>query len=123
MEDNPAHISSTSLSPCNKGKKRRRAYSGGVQGNVTNTRGPKVAGVIRRAKRKQDQKAGSWDTNLSPPEEKSDKTVQDGSDHEAEPSMFSGVPIQNFTNGIYFSLKGQAMIQPWSKVSKMRPRL
>lgn len=106
------HISSASLSPCNKWKKRRRASSGGVQGNISNTRGPKVAGVIPRAKRKWVQKAGLWDANPSPPEDKSDKSIQEGSDREAEPRMFIGVPVQNFANDIYFSLKRQAMIQP-----------
>jgi hypothetical protein len=112
MEDNPAHICSASLSPRNKGRKRRRAYSGGIQGNVANTRGPKAAGVIPRAKRKRDQKAGSRDANPSSPEDKSDKTIQEGSDREVEPSMFSGVLVQNFANDIHFSLKGQGMIQP-----------
>jgi hypothetical protein len=50
LEDNPVHIGSASLSPRNKGRKRRRAYSGDVQGNILNTRGPKAAGIIRRTK-------------------------------------------------------------------------
>jgi hypothetical protein len=60
LEDNLAHTGSTSLSTLNRGKKRRRASSGG-QGSLPNTRGPKVAGVIRKAKGKQAQKAGSRD--------------------------------------------------------------
>ena len=112
VEDNLAHISSASLSLRNKWKKRRHASSGGVQGNISNTHGPKVAGVIPRAKQEQVQKAGLWDANPSPPEERSDKSIQEGSDREAEPCMFTGVLVQNFANDIYFSLKWQTMIQP-----------
>jgi hypothetical protein len=78
----------------NKGKKRRRASSGGIQGNLPNARGPKAAGTIPRAKGKQDQKADSRDANPSPPEERSDKSIKGGGDREAEPSMFTSVPAQ-----------------------------
>ena len=88
LEDNPAHIGA-SLSPRKKGKKRRRASSGGIQGNISNTRSPKVAGVMRRTKRKQVQKAGLWNANPPPPEKSSDKSIQEGSDREAESRMLA----------------------------------
>ena len=114
LDDNLAHIGSASLSPRNKGRKRRRASSGGVQGNISKTRGAKVAGEIRRTKRKQVQNAGLWNANPSPPEEKSDKTMEEVSDLEAEPrmSMFTGVLVQNFANALLIPLKGRPMIQP-----------
>lgn len=93
-ENNSAHMGSGSPSTRNKGKKRRRASSGGVQGNISNTRGPKIAGVIRRPKRKQARTAGSLDANTSPPEEKSDKSSQEGRDPEGEPRMFLEFPFR-----------------------------
>jgi hypothetical protein len=98
LEGNLAHVGSTSPSARNKGKKRRCASSGGVQGNISNTRGPKAAGVIHRAKGKQAETAGSCDANPSPLEEKSDKSTKEGRDQEAGPRMFIGVPIQSFPN-------------------------
>jgi hypothetical protein len=65
LEADLSHIGSASPSTLNQGKKRRRASSGGVQGNLSNTRGPKAAGVIRRVKGKQAQKAGLRDANPS----------------------------------------------------------
>lgn len=65
-EDNLAHTGGASLSARNKGKKRQRASSGGVQGITLNARGPKVAGAVHRAKGKQAETEGSWDANPSP---------------------------------------------------------
>lgn len=110
LEDNFARIGSVSLSPRNKGKKRRRAFSGSAQGNISNTRGPKVAGVIRRTKGNQVQKAGLWGVKPSPPKEKSDKFMQEGGDREAEPCMFNGAPVQNFANDTCCSLMKQMTI-------------
>lgn len=109
-KDNLAIIGSASLpvSSRNKGKKRRRASSGGGQGNLPNTRGPKVAGAIRRSKR--GGEAGSWDANPSPAEQKSDRSPQGGRDPDAEPRMFAGVIVQHFDNDIRCSLKVHTMI-------------
>lgn len=102
LEDNPVNIGSASLS---KGRKRRRASSGSGQvklGSFSNARGPKAAGVARRAKGKQAQKAGSWGSNPSPPEEESEKSSQDGEDLKAESRMymFTRVPVQHFAEDI-----------------------
>jgi hypothetical protein len=94
------------LSPRNKGGKRRRASSGG-QGNLPNARGPKVSGVIRRAKEKQGKMAGSWDANPSPPEPKSNRSPKEGRDRVAEPSMFAEIIVQHFDDIIQCSLKGE----------------
>jgi hypothetical protein len=97
LEDNLAHMGSAPLTTLNRGKKRRRASSGSVQGNLPNIRGPKVAGVVRRAKGKvgkHARKAGSQDANPSPSEEKSDKSSREGRDSEAELRMFTGVSAQ-----------------------------
>ncbi len=102
-EDNLEDIGSTSLSAHSKGKKRQRASSRGTQGNLSNSRGPKVAEVIHRPKEKQAQKAGSWDDNPSPPEE---KLSQEGGDQETEPHMFTGVPVQHSTDNLCRLPKG-----------------
>jgi hypothetical protein len=82
-----------------KGRKRRRAFSGGAQGNTPNTRGPKVAKVVHRAKGNQAHNAGSWGPNSSPTEEKSEKPSE-GSDQGVEPRMFARVPAQHFADDI-----------------------
>jgi hypothetical protein len=113
-EDNLSHIGSASLSTPNNGKKRRRSSSGGVQGNLSNPRGPKIARVMRRAqgkaKGKQAQKADSPDANSSPSEEKSDRYSQEGRDQEAGPCMFAEMPAQRFADDIRCSLKAQTTI-------------
>ncbi len=102
-EDNLEDIGGTSLRAHSKGKKHRRASSGGTQGNLSNSRGPKVAGVIRRPKEKQAQKAGSRDDNPSSPEE---KLSQEGRDRETEPRMFTRVPVQHSTDNLCRLPKG-----------------
>jgi hypothetical protein len=92
-KDNVARMDSASVSPRNKGKRRRRASSGGAQGNLPRARGPKAAGAMRRAKRKRAEKAGSWNTDLSSPEENPDKSPQEGGDGDAYSRMFTGVPV------------------------------
>lgn len=109
-EDDSAHIDSAPLGARSKGKKRRRSSSGGVKGNLPNNRGPKVAGVLGRAKGTRAQKAGSWGANSSPLEEKHEKYSKEGRDWEAEPCMFTGVPAQRFTDYICCSLKAKIMI-------------
>jgi hypothetical protein len=61
-----------------------------TQGNLLNYCGPKVAGVIRRPKGKQAQKAGLWGDNPLPPEE---KFSEERRDRETDPRMFTGVPV------------------------------
>jgi hypothetical protein len=107
-KDNLANKGSASLSPRNKGKKRRRASFGVGQGKTPNARGPKVAGVIRKVNEKQGRKAGSWDDSPSPPEQESDRSPR-GSDWDAESRMFAGVIVQRFDD-IKCSLKVHAMI-------------
>jgi len=99
LEDNTAHIGSASPSMHNKGKKRRRAFSGGV-GNLSSTRSPKVPAVIRRAKGKWAQKAGSCDANPTSPEETSDTSPQEGRDREVEPRTFTGARVQHFVDNM-----------------------
>src|SRR5712691_4023186 len=103
LEDNLEDIGGTSLKAHSKGKKRRRASSGGTQGNLSNSRGPKVAGVIRRPKKKQVQKAGSRDDNPSFPEE---KLSQEGRDRETVPRMFTRVSVQHSTDNLCHLPKG-----------------
>ena len=102
-EDNLEDIGGTSLRAHSKGKKHQRASSGGTQGNLSNSCGPKVAGVIRRPKEKQAQKAGSRDDNPSSPEE---KLFQEGRDRETEPRMFTRVPVQHSTDNLCRLPKG-----------------
>src|SRR6266849_7462330 len=102
-KDNLEDIGGTSLRAHSKGKKRRRASSGGTQGNLLNSCGPKVAGIIRRPKEKQVQKAGSRDDNPSSPEE---KLSQEGRDRETEPRMFTRVPVQHSTDNLCHLPKG-----------------
>src|SRR6266852_9730834 len=97
LEDNLEDIGGTSLRAHSKGKKRQCASFGGTQGNLSNSCGPKVAGVIHRPKEKQVQKAGSWDDNRSPPEE---KLSQEGGDLETEPRTFTGVSVQHSTDNL-----------------------
>lgn len=95
LKDNLAHMGSAPLSTPSRAKKRRRASSGGLQGNLPNIRGPKVAGVIRRTKGKQAQKASSQDANPSSPlEQKFYTSSQESRDLEAELCMFTGVSAQ-----------------------------
>jgi hypothetical protein len=108
QEDNLAHIGSAPLSTRRKTKKRRRASSTGAQGNLSNTRGPTVDGVVRRAKGKRSRKAGSLEAN--PSEEKSNNISQEGRDRETESSMLTGVPVQRFVTDICCLLKAQTTI-------------
>ncbi len=108
-EDDLASMGSTSPSTCNKERKCRRASLGGVQGSLPNTCRPKVARIMRRAKGKQAQKAGSWHANPSPLGGKSDESSQEGKDWEAKPSMFSGAPAQRFADEMRCSPKAPMM--------------
>ena len=92
-EDNVAHMGSASLSPRNKGKRCPRASSGGAQGSLPRARGPKAARAMRRAKGKPAEKAGSWDTGPSSPEENPDQSPQEGRDWDADSRMFTGAPV------------------------------
>ena len=90
---------------CNhKGKKHRRASSGGLRGNLPNTRGLKAAGVMGKPKGKQAQKACSLEVNPLHPEDISDN-FRDGGVLEADPCMFTWFPFQHFTNDIYYSIR------------------
>ncbi len=100
LEDDIAHAGSTSLSTCKKGKKRRRASSGAVQGNPSNTRSPKVTMSMRRAKGKAAQKARLSDANHSSPEEILDKSPEEGRDQEVQPCMFTEGPVQRLSDDI-----------------------
>jgi hypothetical protein len=102
-EDNAAHMGSTSLSPQNKGKRRQRPSSGGARGNIPSARGPRAAGVMRKAKGK--QKAGSSGANPSPPEKNPDEPPQEGRDWDADPRMFTG-----FADGIRYLLNTHIML-------------
>jgi len=99
----------TSPSMRSKGKKHLRNFSGGVQGNLLNTRGPKVAALRRRAKAKGNwaQKAGPQDANLSSPGHIS---LQEGCDQEVEPRMSTKGPLQHFADYLCCQLKAQVMI-------------
>jgi len=76
-----------------KGRKLQYTSLRGIQGNLSNIQGPKAARVIHRTKEKQAQRASSWDANPLPPKEKFGKPIQEGRDQEAEPCMFTGVPV------------------------------
>jgi hypothetical protein len=89
LKNSLAHIGCVSQSGRNKGKKRRRASTGSVQGNLPNVRGPKAARVIRKPKGIRAQKAGSSDANPSHPEETPDKSSREGEVREAGPRMFA----------------------------------
>ena len=80
LEDNLAHIGSAHLSKPNKVRKCWCASSGAVQGNLSNTHGPKAARLIHRAKGKQAQKSNLSNINSLSPEGKSDKSSQEGRD-------------------------------------------
>lgn len=110
LGDNAAHTGGTSLGLRNNAKKRRRASSGGTQGNLSSTRGPKAAVVIRRAKGKRAQKAGLRGANPSSAEEMSDKSSQEGRGQEVEPRMFTGGLVQHFSDDIRCLLKTQTTI-------------
>ncbi len=110
LEDDLVHIGSTHLNMPNKERKCWHASLGGVQGNLPNTCGPKAAWVMQRAKGKKAQKSGLWNVNLLLPEGKSNKSSQEGRDWEAEPHMFTGVPVQYFANGMHWVPKAQMMI-------------
>jgi hypothetical protein len=99
MEDNIPHADDASPSVQNKGKKGRRTSSGG--GKLSNTRGPKVAMVLRRSKRKQGQKAGSHSANPVSPEERVGQSSQEGSDLEVETCTFTGGRARHFADDIY----------------------
>jgi hypothetical protein len=87
-----AHLS-VSLGTHYKRKKRRRASSGAVQGNLLNTHSPKRAPAIRRAKGKGAQNAHSRDVNSAAPEDIFDKSSQEGRDHKFDPCMFTAGPV------------------------------
>jgi len=99
----------TSLSMRSKGKKCLHNFLGGVQGNLLNTCGPKVAALRCRAKAKGNraQKAGPWDANLSSPGHISS---QEGCDQEVEPCMSTKGPLQHFADYLCCQLKAQVMI-------------
>ena len=99
-EGNLAHIGNTSTSMHNNKKKRRRASSGGVQGSSPNACGPKVAGAVRRAKRKQVQKAGLSDANPSSPEETFNNTTQECRDPDMVSRMLAQNSVQCFSDEI-----------------------
>ena len=105
LEDNTAHIGSASLSMHNKGKKRRRASSSGVRGNLPNTHRPKAAASTRRTRGKSAQKARSRDVNTSPPEETSE-----GGDRGVEPCMFTRSLVPCVADDICCSLNVQMVI-------------
>ena len=83
--DDLANIGGGSPIAHNKGKRRQRASLASVHGNLSNTRGPKAAGTIRRFEGKQAQKA--------PQEEQADRLSQEGSDWDEEPRTFAGFYI------------------------------
>jgi len=101
MEYDLAHMGSLSLGACNKGKKRRRASSGGhgVQGSLSNPRGPTVAGLLRRPKGKGARKAGSWDASALP-KENSYKSSEEVKDRGVEPrrGMFANFSLQHLAD-------------------------
>jgi hypothetical protein len=105
LKDNLAHIGSAHPSKPNKVRKCQCASSGAVQGNLSNTHGLKAAWLICRAKGKQAQKSNSWDINSLPSEGKSDKSSWECRDWEAEPSMFTGVPVWYFTDKMHCAPK------------------
>src|SRR4029077_17178705 len=84
----------TSPSMRSKGKRRLRAFSAGVQGNLSHTRSPKVAALGRtaKAKGKRAQKAGSSDANPSFPGHTLNISSQEGCDRDVEPCMFTKGP-------------------------------
>ena len=101
-QDHSGDIGSASPNMRNKRRKRRRASSGGLKGNLPSTRGPNV--VIHRAKRKQTQRVGSSDPNPSSPEEQPGTSSQKSRDREAEPCMFTKVPARHFADDVCCSL-------------------
>jgi hypothetical protein len=80
------NIRRASLGTRGKGKKHRRGSSGGIQGDLSNTRSPKVARVMLRAKGKQVRK-------VDPPGAKPDTSNREGTDLEAEPREWSFCPV------------------------------
>lgn len=86
MQDNISYVG-TSKSTRNKGKKRRRASSGSVRGNLLSTCGPKAAALMRTTKERSAQKAGSRSVNASSSQEASE-TSSRGGDKGVEPCMF-----------------------------------
>ena len=103
-QDQSGDIGSTSPNMRNKRGKRRRASSGSVKGNLTSTRGPNAARIIRRAKGKQAQRLGSSNAYPSSPEEQPGISSQKSRDRELEPCMFTRVPAQHFADDICCSL-------------------
>lgn len=89
----------------NKGKRHRRASSGG--GNPSSTRTLKGAGAICRAKGKRRQMARSQDADAATSERISDKSPQEGLNQEVEPRTLTGGPVQHFADDMRFSLKAQ----------------
>ena len=103
MEDNLEYMGATT-STRNKGKKRRRASSGSVRGNLLSTRGPKAAGLIRGTKERCAQKAGSRNANASSEEGASKKPSQ-GRDRGVEPCTLIRSPVQHLSNDMWPSLQ------------------
>ena len=101
LEGTITYLGSALLSMRNRGKKHPRTFLGGIQGNLSNTLGPKIAAVRCRAKGKgkQAQKASLWDANPSP-EETSDISSQEGCDQEEEPCMFVECPVHHLADYI-----------------------
>jgi len=105
MEDNIGYMGATT-STRNKGKKRRRASSGSVRGNLLSTRGPKAAALIRKTKERCAQKAGSLDANASS-EEGASRTSSQGRARGVEPCMLIRSPVQHLSNDMWHSLQAQ----------------
>ena len=103
MEDNSGHMGATA-STRNKGKKRRRASSGSVRGNLLSTRGPKAAALIRATKGRSAQKAGSRNVNTSSEEGASKKSSQ-GRDRGVEPCALIRSPVQHRSHDTRRSLQ------------------
>ena len=102
-EGTVTHLGSASSSTRGRGKKRPRTFSGGLQGNLSNTLGPKIATVRHRAKAKgkQAQKTSLWDADPSP-EETPDISSQEYSDQQAEPRMFIECRVHHLADYICF---------------------
>lgn len=102
----------TSPSMRSKGKRRLRVFSGGVQGNLSNTRSSKVAALGRtaKAKGKRAQKAGPSDADPSFPGHTFNISSQEGCDWDVEPCMFTKGPLQHFADYMCYWLKTQVTI-------------
>ena len=105
MQGNMGYIGRTTSSQ-NKGKKRQRASSGSVRGNLLSTRSPKAAVLVRTTKERYAQKAGSRSANASSEERASDKSSQ-GRDRGVEPCMLIRSHVQHLSDDMWQSLQAQ----------------